>query len=171
MTDWQRLRDLLIDQVAKDLGLKIVRDKAFCFSGHDSEPSLHLDKRRNLWRCYGCGQFGDVINLVKAVKGFGSKGDAARWLENWCGLQHRDLDPQRAETVPWYAAFLHGRDATSGLPCSDGSIIIGHSKRDRDSEMTGRYGDIPEGTLNMRRAAIEAVKFAGFKLKKIFVTK
>lgn len=44
--------------------------KATCFSGHDKlTPSLSFETSKNIWKCFGCGQGGDVISLVMAALG------------------------------------------------------------------------------------------------------
>ncbi len=59
------IKQIPILLVAEKLGIQIRGRKAMCFRGHDKlTPSLSFMPSKNIWKCFGCGQGGDVINLV-----------------------------------------------------------------------------------------------------------
>jgi len=78
-------RAVPILDAAGGLGLDVANNKARCFNGkghrngEDRTPSLAFFPDSNRFKCFGCGVSGDVIDLVKAVKGV-SFGDAVAWL-------------------------------------------------------------------------------------------
>ena len=55
------------------------KNKALCFTGHDKNPSLSFETRRNFFHCFGCGISGSPIDLVQGVLNLSAL-DAARWL-------------------------------------------------------------------------------------------
>ena len=75
----QKLRDLPIEGVAEQLGLKITHFKTLCPFHNDNHPSLSIHVRRNSYKCFVCGAHGGVIDLVMQVLGINFK-EACRWL-------------------------------------------------------------------------------------------
>ncbi|MBU4223017.1 MAG: hypothetical protein KKD46_03445 [Euryarchaeota archaeon] len=51
----------------------------FCPLHNDNVPSLSINHQKNLWRCFGCGKDGNVIQLVMEMEGINFK-TAVRWL-------------------------------------------------------------------------------------------
>ena len=41
----------------------------FCPFHKDGVPSLSINHQKNLWRCFGCGMSGNVIQLVMGMEG------------------------------------------------------------------------------------------------------
>jgi DNA primase len=41
----------------------------FCQLHKDGAPSLSINHQNNLWRCFGCGRSGNVIQLVMEMEG------------------------------------------------------------------------------------------------------
>lgn len=77
-----KMRDLInsklkIINVAKDYGLDTdKKGKTTCPFHFDTEPSLMLDDKKNIFHCFGCGAKGDVITFIKKMeemKGDGNK--------------------------------------------------------------------------------------------------
>lgn len=66
----QKLRDLPIFEVCTKLGItlygmgKLTR-RAKCWYHNDTHPSMHINKRRNIYKCFVCGKGGGVIQLVQ----------------------------------------------------------------------------------------------------------
>jgi len=61
-------------QMAKSYPIsRILGDKklAFCPLHKDDVSSLSINHHRNLWRCFGCGRSGNVIQLVMEMEGIG----------------------------------------------------------------------------------------------------
>jgi len=50
----------------------------------DKNPSLSVDAEKGLYNCFGCGESGDAIDLVKAVKGF-SFTESLAFLKEYAG--------------------------------------------------------------------------------------
>ena len=74
----QKLRDLPIEGVAKQLGLKVnEHHKCLCPFHEDHHPSMSFKK--NQYRCFVCGANGDTIELVMRHLNKDFK-EACRWL-------------------------------------------------------------------------------------------
>lgn len=71
--------------VARRLGLELNRqDKVRCFlHAGDKNPSLQV--YANGWKCFGCGEHGDAVDLVARYRGI-SKGAAAQWIADTMGI-------------------------------------------------------------------------------------
>ncbi len=50
----------------------------------DKNPSLSVDQEKGLYNCFGCGESGDVFDLVKVVKGF-SFTESLAFLKEYSG--------------------------------------------------------------------------------------
>jgi hypothetical protein len=49
--------------------VEIKRDFVNCpLHGPEKTPSLHIDRRRNRWHCFGCGAGGDPIEFIKRFR-------------------------------------------------------------------------------------------------------
>lgn len=79
-----RLRDLIntklkITDVAKDYSLDTdCKGRTTCPFHEDSDPSLILNNKRNVFHCFGCGEKGDIITFIKKMenlKGVKKNGD------------------------------------------------------------------------------------------------
>jgi len=81
--DLDEIKRLPIKEVASRLGLNVLKgNKAKCFGGHDKRTlSLSFMPAKNRWKCYGCGLYGDTIELVVNVLDCDFKG-ALEWLAN-----------------------------------------------------------------------------------------
>jgi DNA primase len=66
----QKLRALPIFEVCSKLGItlygmgKLTR-RATCWYHADKHPSMHVNKKKNIYKCFVCGKGGDVIRLVQ----------------------------------------------------------------------------------------------------------
>ena len=81
--DTKKLNSIDILEVAKALGLEVKSKKTNCFLHADKTPSLSFHLKTNTWKCFGCNQSGDVIELVKKKNNLDFK-QACQWLE--CNL-------------------------------------------------------------------------------------
>lgn len=75
----QRLSDLPIEGVAELLGLQVHRHWALCPFHADKRPSLYFRVAKNKFKCFVCGQYGGVIDLVMGVRHIGFEA-ACQWL-------------------------------------------------------------------------------------------
>ena len=66
----QKLRDLPIFDVCSKLGISLygmgeLTKRAKCWYHDDTHPSMHVNKKKNIYKCFVCGKGGDVIRLVQ----------------------------------------------------------------------------------------------------------
>lgn len=86
MYNLDEIRELSIEKVACELGIKVLHHKCKCFIHDDRIPSLSFNLARNTWHCFGCGEHGDGISLVMRHKGIDFKA-AIAWLADRFNLQ------------------------------------------------------------------------------------
>ena len=82
----QKLRDLPIEKVAKEMGMKVEHHKALCPFHDDHHASLSFNTRRNSCRCYVC--MGDSVGTIDLVMKYLGKDflSACRWLAEVNGV-------------------------------------------------------------------------------------
>ena len=66
----QRLRELPIFEVCSRLGISLYgigaySRRALCWYHDDKHPSMHINKKKNIFKCFVCGKGGDTIRLVQ----------------------------------------------------------------------------------------------------------
>ena len=66
----QKLRELPIFDVCSKLGITLygmgkLTKRAKCWYHNDTHPSMHVNKKKNIYKCFVCGKGGDVIRLVQ----------------------------------------------------------------------------------------------------------
>ena len=66
----QKLRELPIFDVCSKLGITLygmgpITKRAKCWYHDDTHPSMHVNKKKNIFKCFVCGKGGDVIRLVQ----------------------------------------------------------------------------------------------------------
>lgn len=88
----KQLRKLSVEQVAEALGIVVKHHSALCFIHEDHHPSLVFSPRYNTWRCFACGEKGDVISLVEKKLNL-SFIDACKWLASEYGINLEDNAP------------------------------------------------------------------------------
>lgn len=64
-------------------GIRLVKDKGLCPFHTDKHPSLSIKGER--WKCWGCGEGGDVIDFTAKFYGLDIKG-AVRFLADRAGI-------------------------------------------------------------------------------------
>lgn len=76
----QKLRDLPIEKVAKEMGMKVEHHKTLCPFHDDHHASLSFNTRKNNCRCYVC--MGDSVGTIDLVMKYLGKDflSACRWL-------------------------------------------------------------------------------------------
>ena len=79
--DLDRARATPIEEVAKRLGMRVVRHTALCPFHNDKNPSLHFHRGKNRYKCFACGASGDVVDLVMRYNNLGFKEAVAEILE------------------------------------------------------------------------------------------
>lgn len=62
--------EVKIADVVERFGVKLDRnDKGLCPFHHEKTPSFSVDRKNNIFTCFGCGETGDVITFVAKIKG------------------------------------------------------------------------------------------------------
>ena len=86
----QKLRDLPIEGVAEQMGIKVERHKALCPFHDDHHASLSFNTRRNSCRCYVC--MGNSVGTIDLVMKYLGKDflSACRWLAEVNGVYLED---------------------------------------------------------------------------------
>ena len=86
----QKLRDLPIEGVAKQLGMVVERHKALCPFHDDHHASLSFNMRKNSCRCYVC--MGNSVGTIDLVMRYLGKDflSACRWLAEVNGVYLED---------------------------------------------------------------------------------
>ena len=80
----QKLRDLPIFDVCSKLGITLsgmgkLTKRAKCWYHNDTHPSMHINKKKNIYKCFVCGKGGDVIRLVQDYENL-TFSEACAWL-------------------------------------------------------------------------------------------
>jgi hypothetical protein len=80
----QTLRTLPIFDVCSKLGITLyglgkLTKRAKCWYHDDTHPSMHVNKQKNIYKCFVCGKGGDVIRLVQDYENL-TFSDACAWL-------------------------------------------------------------------------------------------
>ena len=86
----QKLRDLPIEGVAEQMGIKVERHKALCPFHDDHHASLTFNTKRNSCRCYVC--MGNSVGTIDLVMKYLGKDflSACRWLAEVNGVYLED---------------------------------------------------------------------------------
>jgi len=88
--DTERLNKLPIKEVAEKLGLQLHKNKCHCFIHEEKTPSFSIFPKKNIWKCFGCGEGGGVIKLVEKFNNSDFI-EACKWLENTFGITNHNL--------------------------------------------------------------------------------
>ena len=102
--DLDRARATPIEEVAKRLGMRVVRHTALCPFHNDKNPSLHFHRGKNRYKCFACGASGDVVDLVMRYNNVGFKEAVAEILEKKGEILEaddcHDASPQKTLKTP-----------------------------------------------------------------------
>lgn len=79
--DIDKFNKYSIIQVASELGIIVRRNKCRCFLHQEKTPSLSFDIKKNIWKCFGCNEGGNVVKLVEKKLNCNFI-EACEWLEN-----------------------------------------------------------------------------------------
>ena len=80
----QKLRELPIFDVCSKLGITLygmgkLTKRATCWYHDDKHPSMHVNKKKNIYKCFVCGKGGDVLKLVQDYENL-TFPEACDWL-------------------------------------------------------------------------------------------
>lgn len=107
MTFAEARQTLRVEKILSDHGVRKKGGKWLCPFHEDHHPSLVVRKRErgDTWRCYGCGAFGDAIDLKAKLEG-----KSVAEIVKELGIDTRPV-PRRGKPIekkPW-------RDAVGAL--------------------------------------------------------
>ena len=105
----EKLRSLPIFDVCAHLGITLhgtgqYTRRAICWNHDDKHPSMHINQKLNIFKCFACGNGGDVISLVMSHENL-SFVEACEWLAREFSIVISD---GRSKTFP----RLQSRPAT-----------------------------------------------------------
>ena len=100
----EKVRATPIEEVARELGMRVVRHTALCPFHNDKNPSLHFHRGKNRYKCFACGASGDVVDLVMRYNNLGFKEAVAEILEKKGEILEaddcHDASPQKTQKTP-----------------------------------------------------------------------
>ena len=128
----QKLRDLPIEKVAKEMGMKVEHHKALCPFHDDHHASLSFNTRKNNCRCYVC--MGDSVGTIDLVMKYLGKDflSACRWLAEEHQVQLEEDRKREASS----SSSSPGDSSSGGSHSGDDS---GGSSSGKSSFDAGKY--------------------------------
>ena len=151
----QKLRDLPIEKVAKEMGMKVEHHKALCPFHDDHHASLSFNTRRNSCRCYVC--MGDSVGTIDLVMKYLGKDflSACRWLAEEHQVQLEEDRKREASS----SSSSPGGSSTDGSSPEDNSGGSSSGKSSSfDASRYARFFEHPWLNLAVRRFLFEERK-------------
>ena len=144
----QKLRELPIEKVAKEMGMKVEHHKALCPFHDDHHASLTFSTKKNSCRCYVC--MGNSLGTIDLVMRYLGKDflSACRWLAEEHQVQ---LEEDRKRE-----GGSSSGGSSSGGSSSGGSSSGGSSSGDSSS------GGSSSGGSSGKSSSFDASKYAKF---------
>ena len=141
----QKLRDLPIEGVAEQMGIKVERHKALCPFHDDHHASLSFNMRKNSCRCYVC--MGNSVGTIDLVMKYLGKDflSACRWLAEVNGVYLEDGRKREG--------------AFSSLSSEASSGGGSHSEKDSGGSHSGKDSG---GSHSGKSSSFDASKYARF---------
>ena len=151
----QKLRELPIEKVAKEMGMKVEHHKALCPFHDDHHASLTFNKTKNSCRCYVCmrNSIGTIDLAMRYLgKDFPS---ACRWLAEEHQIQ---LEEDSSSGKSSSFGGSSGRGASSGSSSGDSSSGDNSGKSSFDASRYARFFEHPWLNQAARRFLFEERK-------------
>lgn len=151
----QKLRDLPIEKVAKEMGMKVEHHKALCPFHDDHHASLSFNTRRNSCRCYVC--MGDSVGTIDLAMKYLGKDflSACRWLAEEHQVQLEEDRKREASS----SSSSPGGSSTDGSSPEDNSGGSSSEKSSSfDASRYARFFEHPWLNLAARRFLFEERK-------------
>ncbi len=125
----KRIREIPIFDVCSKLGISLygmgkLTKRAKCWYHDDKHPSMHVNKKKNIYKCFVCGKGGDVIKLVQDYENK-TFPEACDWLVNEFHIVLIDSEPLSAENSSKLNSKLNNSETNSvKFPSKAGSISV-----------------------------------------------
>ena len=151
----QKLRELPIEKVAKEMGIKVEHHKALCPFHDDHHASLTFNKTKNSCRCYVCmrSSIGTIDLAMRYLgKDFPS---ACRWLAEEHQIQ---LEEDSSSGKSSSLGGSSGGGASSGSSSDDSSSGDNSGKSSFDASRYARFFEHPWLNQAARRFLFEERK-------------
>lgn len=151
----QKLRDLPIEKVAKEMGMKVEHHKTLCPFHDDHHASLSFNTRKNNCRCYVC--MGDSVGTIDLVMKYLGKDflSACRWLAEEHQVQLEEDRKREASS----SSSSPGGSSTDGSSPEDNSGGSSSGKSSSfDASRYARFFEHPWLNLAARRFLFEERK-------------
>ena len=151
----QKLRDLPIEKVAKEMGMKVEHHKALCPFHDDHHASLSFNTRKNNCRCYVC--MGDSVGTIDLAMKYLGKDflSACRWLAEVNGV-YLEEDRRREASS---SSSSPGDSSSGGSSPEDNSGGSSSGKSSSfDASRYARFFEHPWLNLAARRFLFEERK-------------
>lgn len=151
----QKLRDLPIEKVAKEMGIKVEHHKALCPFHDDHHASLSFNTRKNSCRCYVC--MGDSVGTIDLVMKYLGKDflSACRWLAEEHQVQLEEDRKREASS----SSSSSGDSSSGGSSPEDNSGGSSSEKSSSfDASRYARFFEHPWLNLAARRFLFEERK-------------
>ena len=151
----QKLRDLPIEKVAKEMGIKVEHHKALCPFHDDHHASLTFSTKKNSCRCYVC--MSESVGTIDLVMRYLGKDflSACRWLEEEHQVCLED-DRKREGSASSLSSEASSAGGSSSEDNSDGSSSGKSSSS--DASRYERFFEHPWLNLAARRFLFEERK-------------
>ena len=150
----QKLRDLPIERVAEQMGIKVERHKALCPFHDDHHASLSFNTRKNSCRCYVC--MGNSVGTIDLVMKYLGKDflSACRWLAEVNGVYLED--GRKREGSASYSSL--------GGSSSGGSFSGDNPKGSSSEDNSGGFssGNNSGGSSSGKSSSFDASRYARF---------
>lgn len=151
----QKLRELPIEKVAKEMGMKVEHHKALCPFHDDHHASLTFNKTKNSCRCYVCMR-SSIGTIDLAMRYLGKDFPAAcRWL---AGEHQIQLEEDSSSGKSSSFGGSSGRGASSGSSSGDSSSGDNSEKSSFDASRYARFFEHPWLNQAARRFLFEERK-------------
>ena len=150
----QKLRDLPIEKVAEQMGIKVEHHKALCPFHDDHHASLSFNTRKNSCRCYVC--MGNSVGTIDLVMKYLGKDflSACRWLAEVNGVYLEDGRKREG------SASSLSSEASSGGGSHPGDDSGGsHSGDDSGGSHSGKDSG---GSHSGKSSSFDASRYARF---------
>ena len=152
----QKLRELPIEKVAKEMGMKVEHHKALCPFHDDHHASLTFSTKKNSCRCYVC--MGNSLGTIDLVMRYLGKDflSACRWLAEEHQVQLEE-DRKREGSSSSLSS-----EASSSESSSAGGSSSGGSSADGSSSGGSSSGGSSSGGSSGKSSSFDASKYAKF---------